>query len=440
MAPKNQEKLTGTKRPRGKGASTSAAPAIPNRFPTQAHSTRFKKMAQLKTHHEKTFDINPLGPNNHLLRIFTKRKWDKLLYPETEINTDLVREFYCNAVPDASPATIEETFSWTSHVRGKQIPFDRDSINAFLGNACDLEPSPDPTIPALCTYAKKNAQGNWKYEQIEKDIMLNGRYFVKKNNGEIRHALTKELTAEACLVFQFLVHNALPRSHTSDAPKAVIPLIWCILKGMQVDIARIIANELKQVAIKCATGVKKIALFYPGFIMGLLRANGVTISGPFDEDIESTINDTSIATWEKREQRANQFHFSNVEAGPSEGAGSFDFSGMQTFMLEQQMHNQYVRDQNSFIMNQNEAIYRSNLGIHQDLYNAHMYPGNADYPVMTPDQYQSFVHWPEGRPDPYVGVADVDDEATPDADAGGEDDDVDVDVDLDMDDDGEDDQ
>jgi hypothetical protein len=92
--------------------------------------------------------------------MFTKRKWDKLLTPETEINTDLVREFYCNAVPDASPATIDETFSWTSYVRGKQIPFDRDSINAFLDNACVLEPSPDPTIPPLCTYARRNAKGS----------------------------------------------------------------------------------------------------------------------------------------------------------------------------------------------------------------------------------------------------------------------------------------
>jgi hypothetical protein len=65
-----------------------------------------------------------------------------------------------------------------------------------------------------------------------------------------------------------------------------------------------------------------------------------------------------------------------------------------------------------------------------------MHPGNADYPVMTLDQYQSYVHWPEGRPGPYVGVADaVDDEATPD-DAGGDD----VDVDLDMDEAGDDDQ
>jgi hypothetical protein len=189
-----------------------------------------------------------------------------------------VREFNCNDVPDSSPTTLADVFSWTSHVRGIEIPFDRDSINTFIDNALVLEPSPDPTVPTLCTYGKRNAQGNWKYEQIERDIMLKGRYFVRKDNGDIKHALTKEMNAKACLVFQFLVHNALPRAHTSDAPKAVLPLIWCIMKGVQVDIARIIANEMKQIALKCATGAKKIALIYPGLIMGLLKANGVTIA------------------------------------------------------------------------------------------------------------------------------------------------------------------
>jgi hypothetical protein len=200
------------------------------------------------------------------------------------------------------------------------------------------------------------------------------------------------------------------------------------MKGVQVDIARIISNEMKQVALKCATG-SKAALIVPGLIMGLLKANEVTILGPIDEDIEHPIDDTFIHGLVKREQRAAQYHFFDYEGGPS--AGTFDFYGFQNFMQEQQRHNQYVRDQNTYIMDQNKAIYRSNMGIHQDLYNAHMCPGNADYPVMTPEMYHTYVHWPEGRPGPYVGAA-VDDEVTDDdAEAGN--------VDLDMD-DAEDDQ
>jgi hypothetical protein len=197
------------------------------------------------------------------------------------------------------------------------------------------------------------------------------------------------------------------------------------MKGVQVDVDRVISNEMKRVALNIATS-SKAALMFPGLIMGLPKHNEVDIPQP-DEHIEHPIDDTFDHSLVKREQRVHQYHFSDDEGGPSTGA--FDFSGFQTFMQEQQRHNQYVRDQNTYLINQNEAIYRSNQGIHQDLYNAQMYPGNPDYPVMTPKMYQAYVHWPEGRLGPYVGAA-ADDEATED-DAGvtgvG-------DVDLDMDD------
>jgi hypothetical protein len=50
------------------------------------------------------------------------------------------------------------------------------------------------------------------------------------------------------------------------------------MKKVKFDIARIIANELKAVALKVATGAKKVALFYPGLIMALLKAHGVAIT------------------------------------------------------------------------------------------------------------------------------------------------------------------
>jgi hypothetical protein len=68
-------------------------------------------MRQYKTWHEKTFDIHPYGEHLDMLHIFFDRKWNKLIYPATEINTDLVREFYCNAVPDSSPTTIADDFA-----------------------------------------------------------------------------------------------------------------------------------------------------------------------------------------------------------------------------------------------------------------------------------------------------------------------------------------
>jgi hypothetical protein len=257
-------------------------------------------MGKYKTWHEKTFDIHPDGLHQEMLHMFAERKWNKLLVPYTEINTDLVKEIYCNSLPDSSPTTLADTFSFTTFVRGKQIPFDRDVINDFLYNAMELETSPDPTVPTLCAYGKRNAKGNWKFEQIERDIMLKGRNFIRNAKGETRHALYPDMNAKASVVFQFLVHNAKPRTHTSDAPKAVLPLVWCIMNEVQVDIARIISNEMKQVGLKCATGSKKVVLIFPGLIMGLLKANGVTITGPIDEDIEHPIDDTFIHSLVKR--------------------------------------------------------------------------------------------------------------------------------------------
>jgi hypothetical protein len=131
------------------------------------------------------------------------------------------------------------------------------------------------------------------HEVIERDILLSGRKFVRNAKGVIRHALYQDMNAKAGVVFQFLVHNVWPKSHTSDAPKTVIPLMWCIMNQVQVDVARVILNEMKRVALNCAMS-SKTSLTFPGFIMGLLKANDVTIPGPIDEDIEHPFDDTSI--------------------------------------------------------------------------------------------------------------------------------------------------
>lgn len=133
--PKNPPK-TGTKRPRGKFGSTSSAPQ-PNdrhRFPTPSHCTRFVKIAKYKTWHEKVFEINSDSQHQDMLHMFLEHGWTELLKPYTKININLLKEFYYNVVPDSSPTTMAGSFSFTTHVRGKTIHFDRDAINDFLGN------------------------------------------------------------------------------------------------------------------------------------------------------------------------------------------------------------------------------------------------------------------------------------------------------------------
>ena len=247
-------------------------------------------------------------------------------------------------------------------MRGKIIRFDRDAINDFLGNPLTLPESEEPTVPTLCPDGEKNWEGNWIFRKIKKDILLKDRRFIKNVAGKLQKVLYADMNANASVVFKFLVHNVVPKSHTSDTTMNIVPLIWSIIKGMEVDIARLISNEMKSVTLNCATSAKA-SLTFPGLIMGLLRANGIKIPTPADEEILHPIDDTFISSLVKREERMANYQGSSDDEKTT-GAGRFDLSGFQSFMDEQQRHNQYVRDQNTYIMHQNETTYQSNMRIH----------------------------------------------------------------------------
>lgn len=50
-------------------------------------------------------------------------------------------------------------------VRGREVSFSRDAINAYLGNPLTLEEG------ALCEYGKRLAKGNWNIELV-KDALV----------------------------------------------------------------------------------------------------------------------------------------------------------------------------------------------------------------------------------------------------------------------------
>jgi hypothetical protein len=85
---------------------------------------------------ERVFQINPEGPYKHILQLFLNQGWERLLNPITDINAELVQEFYANALPE-NPKTDE--FPYETFVRGRTIRFDREAINKYLGNPFPLD-------------------------------------------------------------------------------------------------------------------------------------------------------------------------------------------------------------------------------------------------------------------------------------------------------------
>ncbi|KAL5063787.1 hypothetical protein RYX36_025524, partial [Vicia faba] len=84
-----------------------------------------------------------------------KRKWETLLTPPTELNYDLVHEFYANALP------IEGVcYTFCSFVRGRAMSFARDEISQYFGNPLTLQRG------EIYAYQNRVSSKKWKLDLV----------------------------------------------------------------------------------------------------------------------------------------------------------------------------------------------------------------------------------------------------------------------------------
>ncbi|KOM48034.1 hypothetical protein LR48_Vigan07g173800 [Vigna angularis] len=167
-------------------------------------------------------------------RELNNRDWGHLEVYSCPANVDIVKEFYTNA-----KALRGEEDTYFSYVRGKRIIFYADAINYFLGIEWEEE---------QCQFALSMLEGV-DYEEVERTLS------VPRGN------------------FQ----RTQPCSHVSDitVPRAII--LYCILKGLNIDIGQVIAEEL-QICVRGATS--KAPLGHPSLITHLCGAAGIDVSRP----------------------------------------------------------------------------------------------------------------------------------------------------------------
>ncbi|KAL5102460.1 hypothetical protein RYX36_006787 [Vicia faba] len=88
----------------------------------------FDDLVQRQIWTEKIFTLNPQGDYGEFMEKTDKQKWDPLLNPPTELNFDLVDEFYANMLP------IDDVrYTFCTFVQGRAISLTRDAINQYLG-------------------------------------------------------------------------------------------------------------------------------------------------------------------------------------------------------------------------------------------------------------------------------------------------------------------
>ncbi|MCI32061.1 hypothetical protein A2U01_0053273, partial [Trifolium medium] len=103
----------------------------------------------------------------------------------------------------------DEPVSFTTMVRGREIRYDRDAINAYLGRLFTL-----PHGEELCAFQKQLSRGNW-------DIPLMTRTLLRRNGGFEYSAaqnplrvLRDEMATFTQLLLLLVLHNIQPCSHT----------------------------------------------------------------------------------------------------------------------------------------------------------------------------------------------------------------------------------
>lgn len=329
--------------------------------------------------------------------------------PETQVDPDIVREFYANAMPTCDKSEMDARFTYTSFVRGVNVRFDRDAISTYLGNPLELDPPEDPTVPTLCAYGVRERDHDYDFSQIATDILLPRKSYNRgKKSRELKTANFRDMKLEAGIMFQFLVHNVVPRSHVTTTPMAALPLLWHILQGGEVDIARIISDQMKHVAL-CGYIGKITKLSFPGLIMGLLKDQGVNITETRVEKIKGVVDDRYIELHSQRlagviphepepehdqedtQQQEDVHQEDTQQQDIPHPPTSFEFSSFQAYMMQ---YEQRQEQRDHFIMDQNAALYRSHRGIYQSLYEARMDPA---YQMLSPETYMEACMWPGDR-------------------------------------------
>lgn len=101
----------------------------------------------------------------------------------------------------------------------------------------------------------------------------------------------------AQIILLLILYNIKPRSHLSSIPLEATYILFFIPKNRQVNVARIIANEIKMVAESSRKpGVKPIChLVFTVLIMGLCVARQIVLLKQVHENIYGTINSIYVS-------------------------------------------------------------------------------------------------------------------------------------------------
>jgi len=164
-----------------------------------------------------------------------RRNWMRLAKPLSKYDPEIVHEFYANAWTGG-----EGTQEMRSSVRGKWVPFDRDSISAFLGDPLQLRGDND------CTYHQLRARTyGFNDDEVAREICLANHSYKVEATRKPWRILRKHMKTLSQIWMVFMLTNIVPICHVSNFNIPTCHLLYCLLKeDYFVDVAKIICYEI----------------------------------------------------------------------------------------------------------------------------------------------------------------------------------------------------
>ncbi|GAU46045.1 hypothetical protein TSUD_191160 [Trifolium subterraneum] len=365
------------------GGSSSRVNFDATRFLGPLQFALFRDLAKRTIWGENVYRLTRTGDFERFTEMIEERGWVDLARPADAINFDLVREFYANAMPldDEDPVTFK------TMVRGREIRFDRDSINDFLGQPSQLPPD------TYCAFTMSVAQGNWDVAALTQSLLRPGHQLIW-NTQKTRPVRAKkdDLTIYSQLLLHFTLHNVMPRSHTSDGTMKALQFMYYMQNNLEIDIARVIASEMRDMVVTGLHTTKmknNAALGFPGLIMGLIYEQ---TRMTFPPEINLTLKEFD----DEEARRVCKYRHTTIFIDPAGGQSSappptfpntFPSTGYPP-MDSTTFHNMVT-----YNWDLHDAGFRAMQAVHQSIYNTQVLQ-----PVMSPDQFRSYVQWPEDRP------------------------------------------
>ncbi|MED6150946.1 hypothetical protein PIB30_077511 [Stylosanthes scabra] len=215
--------------------------------------------------HEKSFELQE-GQYPEVGEQIRLRGWRRLSKSRTKISKDLVHEFYTNAVRTKEELACEEDFPYTSFVRGKEVDFSTAKIRELLRIK-------HMTLGAE-TGIKTRQYEDQRLDEVIREIYMPGAQW-KMSSSQPPHPIQlrrQDLTPVARGWEEFIIHSMIPTGNKSEITVARAVLIHSIIKGHDVRVEELIADNIAVLA----EGVQgRSKLCFPSTIYRLCKEAGV---------------------------------------------------------------------------------------------------------------------------------------------------------------------